>query len=61
MSLVFQQPDGEGESRSSSGFAEGGGGGGGDVAEKCDEPGHGGAGERTLEQPEHQRSFALCK
>lgn len=54
MSLVFQQPDGEGESRSSSGFAEGGGGGGGDVAEKCDEPGHGGAGERTLEQPEHQ-------
>ena len=53
--------DGEGEGRGSSGPAARGGGHCGDVAEERHEPGHGGAGERTLEQPQHPRPCSLCK
>lgn len=53
--------DGESKSRGPSGLAEAGGCCCRNVAEERHEPGDGGAGERTLEQPQYPWSFALCK
>lgn len=58
---IIDHLDSESESRGSSGPAEAGGCHCGYVAEEHHEPGDGGAGERTLEQPEPPRPFTLCK
>lgn len=51
--IVFVTADGEVQSGGSAGLAEAGGRCCGNVAEERHEPGDGGAGERTLEQPQH--------
>lgn len=60
-SVTVVLSDSESESRGTSGFAETGRCRRGNVAQERHEPGDGGTGERTLEQPQYPWSFTLCK